>query len=173
MKAADIIITLRKQLENPVGRHLYGILGSYNALSTFSRALEEARFPDGTPFPVPLSVNAGIINSFSDDLFREIVTNEARLPDPTRTSVRLAFEAFLSDSIRQSPLLILTDLELLFAYNIDLSLLRVLSTDQKRIVLLLPGILSGKRIIMYPNVDGEYQVPQGIIAEHHLWEVTE
>ena len=63
MKATDIIIALRKQLENPVGRHLYGVLGSYSALSTFSRALER-QDSQRTPFPMPLSVNAGSSTRF-------------------------------------------------------------------------------------------------------------
>lgn len=173
MKRTDIIIALRKQLDNPVGRHLYAILGSYNGLQHFSERLEEATLTDGTKFPSPISVNNGILNFFSDEQFREIVTNEARLPDPTRTSVRMAFESFIRESFKRTPILILKDLELIFAYNIDLSPLRTLSTDKQRIILLLPGKFSGKRIVMFPNIEGEYQIPQGIIADHHIWEVTE
>ncbi len=171
MNYTDIIIELRKKLEIPVGRHLYGVIGTYKKLNKFSQELQRASLSDGNTFPAPLSVNEGIINVFSDEEFKEIVKNEARRPEPTRMSVRHAFEALLRKNFARSDLLILKDLELLFAYDIDLSPLRTMATDDHRIVLLLPGKRSGERLVMYPGVDGEYKIPRALIADDHLWEV--
>jgi hypothetical protein len=171
MNYTDIIIELRKKLDIPVGRHLYGVLGTYKKLDIFSQELQRASLSDGNTFPAPLSVNEGIINAFSDEEFREIVKNEARRPEPTRMSVRNAFEAFLRENFAKSELLILEDLELIFAYDIDLSPLRTMATDERRIVLLLPGKRSGERLVMYPAVDGEYKLPRSLITDDHLWEV--
>ena len=61
MTDTQIIEELQKRLSIPSGRHLYGILGSYSALERFVHSLQQARTPDGKPFPVPISLNRGIL----------------------------------------------------------------------------------------------------------------
>ena len=173
MRDADIIIALRNKLEIPVGRHLYGVIGSYKSLDKFMRVLQEATTSNGDHFPTPISVTRGIIETFSDEEFRSIVKDEAQRPESTRRSVELSFEKFLRTQFKQKKILVLTDLEILFPYNTDLSPLRTMATDENRIILLLPGKRSGERIVMYPDLaDGEYKIPKSLIANDHLWEVT-
>ncbi len=173
MKDMDIIIALRNKLETPVGRHLYGILGTYDALAKFEHTLKDVKTSEGLPFPAPVSVNRGIINAFSDDEFRSIVKDEARRPESTSASVKKVFQQFLRKNFTKKNILILKDLEILFPYNIDLNPLRTMATDEDRLLLLLPGERSGERIVMYPNnPKGEYKIPKSLIAENHLWEIT-
>ena len=172
MKDTDIIIALRNKLDRPVGRHLYGVLGTYDALDKFESVLKGTKTSNGVLFSNPVSVNKGIINAFSDNEFRSIVKDEARRPEPTRASIKKAFEQFLRKQFAEKDILILKDLEILFPYNIDLNPLRTLATDEERLILLLPGRQSGERLIMYPNIEGEYKIPKALIAENHLWEVT-
>jgi hypothetical protein len=174
MKSAEIIESLRGKLGIPGGRHLYGVLGSYKALASFAGKLREARTPDGERFPKPQSVNEGILKAIPDDEFRELAEQEAKMPEPTAAHVKRAFEKFLRARLRGKGLLVLKDLEMLFAYSVDFSLLRALAADDDRILLLLPGKRTGGKVIMYPGWDGgSYALPVNLIAENHLWELND
>lgn len=172
MKDTEIIELLINKLSLPVGRHLYGILGSYQSLEVFSEKLQEAKTPDGQNFPKPISVNRGILDAIPDDEFRQLVADEAKRPEPTAAHVAKAFEAFLRSVIKNMKLIILANMEILFAYDIDLSLLRTLATDSNRIILLLPGRREQGRITMFPDYsEGSYTLPTNLIADNHLWQI--
>ena len=174
MKNTDIIEALRSKLSVPGGRHLYGVLGSYVSLAAFSGKLRQAKVQDGRRFPKPLSVNRGILNAIPDNEFRQLVENEAKRPEPTAAHVAKAFEIFLRSKLRRKGLIVLSNLEMLFAYNLELNLLRTMAADDDRILLLLPGRRSSGKIIMFPNLDeGGYTLPMNLIADNHLWEVRE
>ena len=172
MKDTEIIETLRSKLGMPGGRHLYGVLGTYPLLRAFAKKLQQARTPDGMSFPKPLSVNRGILQSIPDEEFRELVENEAKRPEPTAAHVAKAFETFLRSKLRGKGLVVLANLEMLFAYHLELNLLRTMAADDDRILLLLPGHRTGGNITMFPDLDeGGYRLPTNLIAENHLWEL--
>jgi len=174
MKSTEIIEALRSKLNIPGGRHLYGVLGSYSALAAFHKKLTQARTLDGRNFPKPLNVNRGILDSIPDDEFRQLVENEAKRPEPTAAHVAKAFDAFLRSKLKGKGLVTLGNLEMIFAYHLELNLLRTLAADEDRVLLLLPGKRTGGRIVMFPNIQGaDYTLPTTLIAEDHLWEVTE
>lgn len=174
MKDTEIIEALRSKLTVPGGRHLYGVLGSYPALAAFSKKLRQAKAPDGRRFPKPMSVNLGILKSIPDDEFRQLVENEAKRPEPTAAHVAKAFEMFLRSKLRRKGLVVLSNLEMLFAYHLELNLLRTMAGDEDRILLLLPGKRISGKLIMFPDLDeGSYTLPTNLIAENHLWEVKE
>jgi hypothetical protein len=169
----DIIVALRAKLRVPIGRHLYGVLGDYTSLHRFEREIENTTITDGEPFSRAESVNEGIINRFSDEQFRTLVNDEAKRPEPTRASIGDAFEAFIRERLENNKTLIIKDLELVFIYNIDLSVLRVLSTDQYRVILLLPGKRIRDRIQMFPHSNYDFSLPRNLIAENHTWEISQ
>lgn len=174
MRDTDIIEALREKLKVPVGRHLYAVLGTYKDLNTFSKKLAEAKTVDGIPFPKPVSVNKGILRFIPNDDFRLLVENEAKKPGPTHAYVEKAFNTLLQAELNNN-LVVLANMELIFAYDTDLVYLRTLSTDSKRIILLLPGKRHGDRIIMFPGITGisrTYALPQTLIAIDHIWEVS-
>lgn len=174
MKDTEIIEQLIGKLSLPVGRHLYGVLGSYESLGAFSDKLQEARAPDGRSFPKPRSVNRGILDAIPDDEFRQLVADEAKYPEPTAAHVGKAFEAFLRSLLKSESLAVLTNLELLFAYAVDLSLLRVLATDSNRIILLLPARREQGSIVMFPGCSEiTYMLPINLIADNHLWQISD
>ena len=169
-----IIEELQKRLSIPSGRHLYGILGSYPALERFAHSLQQARKPDGKPFPVPVSLNRGILEEIPEEEFKELVENEPRRPEPTANHVKKAFEAYLRSLLGKQKLLVLTDLEILFTYNIELNLLRTLATDDKRIILLLPGYRQRGEVLLFPElVENTCTLPVNFIANNHMWELNE
>lgn len=172
MKETDIIEALRMRLAVQSGRHLYGVLGTYPGLEAFAKKLQEAKTVDGQPFPAPISVNKGILNTIPDEEFRGLVENEAKRPEPTQAHVARAFDAFLRETLKSNGLVVLAHLELLFAYRLELSPLRTLAADTQKILLLLPGKREGSRIILFPDSDvGSYTLPPNLVAENHLWEL--
>ena len=172
MKDTEIIEALISKLTVPGGRHLYGVLGSYQVLREFSEKLQEAKTTDGRRFRKPLSVNRGILETMPDEEFKHLAENEAKRPEPTAGHVAKAFEIFLRSKLRGKGLVVLAHLEMLFAYHLEFNLLRTMAADDDRILLLLPGRRSGGRIIMFPEVeDGNYALPSSLIAENHLWEL--
>jgi len=173
MKDTEIIEALRTKLSISGGRHLYGVLGSHPRLDVFARKLRQANAPDGRRFPKALNVNLGILQSIPDDEFKQLVENEAKRPEPTAAHVAKAFESFLRSKLRGKGLIVLSNLEMLFAYHIELNLLRSMAADDDRILLLLPGKRSGGNVVMFPNLDeGSYTLPSNLIAENHLWELS-
>ena len=172
MKETEIIEALRSKLSVPGGRHLYGVLGTYPQLRAFAKKLQQAKTTDGESFPRPLSVNRGILDAIPDDEFRKLVENEAKRPEPTAAHVAIAFESFLRANLRGKGLVVLGDLEMLFAYNLELNLLRTMAADEDRILLLLPGRRSAGNIIMFPDLtEGSYTLPINLIAGDHIWEL--
>lgn len=172
MKDTEIIEALRAKLAVPGGRHLYGVLGTYKALDAFVRKLREAKTLDGNRFPKPTSVNRGILETIPDEEFRGLVEDEAKRPEPTAAHVARAFEAFLRSKLRGKGLVVLSNIEMLFAYHLELNLLRTMAADDDRVLLLLPGRRSGGKVLMFPeHTDGSYTLPSNLIAENHLWEL--
>lgn len=173
MKPAEIIEALCQKLTIPGGRHLYGVLGTYAQLDDFAKKLQQAKTPDGRPFPAVVNVNRGILDAIPDDEFRQLVENEAKRPEPTAAHVAKAFERFLRANLTGG-VLVLSNLELLFAYSVELNLLRTMAADEDRILLLLPGRRSRDRIVMFHEIeDSDYTLPTNLIADNHLWEVRE
>ena len=85
LTATQIITELRTRLQVDVGRHLYGVLGSYTGLEGFERThLAEARGSDGAPFPEALNLNRALLDSIADDDLRSLIRDEARHPLATQ-----------------------------------------------------------------------------------------
>ncbi|MCL5958110.1 MAG: hypothetical protein M1358_02135 [Chloroflexi bacterium] len=173
MTDTEIIENLKSKLAVQVGRHLYGVLGTYKALDAFAVKLRQAKTPTGQYFPEPLSVNKGILEDIPDDEFHTLAKNEAKMPSPTAAHVGRAFDLFLRSKLAEQGLVVLSNLEMLFAYRVELNTLRTLAADNYQVVLLLPGKREYGRIVMFPDaVDGSYTIPSNLIAENHLWELT-
>ena len=174
MKSTEIIDAIRQKLTIPGGRHLYGVLGTYSQLDGFAKKLRQAKTTDGDSFPKPVNVNRGILEAIPDDEFRQLAENEAKRPEPTAAHVARAFERFLRANLAGKGILVFSNLEMLFAYHVELNLLRTMAADDDRVLLLLPGRRSRGRIIMFHEMEGgDYTLPTNLIAENHLWQVRE
>jgi len=174
MKDTEVIEALRGRLAVPTGRHLYGIIGAYTVLDRFAGKLAQARTSADRRFPKPLSVNRGILEAIPDDEFRQLVADEAKRPEPTAAHVARAFETFLRSILKGKGPVILTDLELVFAYHLELSVLRSLAADEDQVILLLPGKREGGRVVMFAEVgESNTMLPSNLIADNHLWELKD
>ena len=83
-------------------------------------------------------------------------------------------ESFLRSKLRGKGLIVFSNLEMLFAYHLELNLLRTMAADDDRILLLLPGRRGSGKIIMFRELEGgNYTLPTNLIASDHLWELRE
>jgi len=81
----------------------------------------------------------------------------------------------VADLLQARPFVILKQLELLFAYELDLSVFRTRATNQSHILLLLPGERRGDHVVLFHEADARFHrtIPPNLIAENHLWELTD
>jgi len=174
--AAEITSVLRERLSVPTGRHLYGVLGTYAGLRYFEvHALANASGPDGVPFPPAVNLNRALLERIGDEELSQMAAVEARRPQATVRRLSLKLDGLLAESLASGGLLILKQLEMLFAYSMDLSVFRIHAADHRRIVLLLPGTRVGARVILFHEAEERFQrsLPEGLIVENHLWELTD
>jgi hypothetical protein len=171
----QIISELRDKLTFDVGRHLYAVLGAYGQLTQFEQHdLAQARDPQGQPFPVPFNVNRELLARIGDDELRHLVNVEARRFNAVQRHLNQAFDNLLHELLQQNHLIILKQMELLFAYSLDLSILRTRASNQSHILLLLPGEQRGERLTIFHEAAEHFQrtIPQNLVADNHLWELT-
>jgi len=75
----QVISELREKLQFEVGRHLYGVLGTYARLAKLEQiALSQALDPQGNHFPLPINVNRELLGRIGDEDLRRLVRDEAR-----------------------------------------------------------------------------------------------
>lgn len=174
LTATQIIGELRTRLQVDVGRHLYGVLGSYAGLEGFERThLAEARGSDGAPFPEALNLNRALLDSIADDDLRGLIRNEARQPLATQRRLNEHLANLLTARLAEARFLMVKQIELVFAYELELTVFRTYATNDKHILLLLPGERRGDRITLFHEAEARFQriLPDNLIADNHLWEL--
>jgi hypothetical protein len=176
LTATQIVTELRNKLQVDMGRHLYGVLGSYAGLDSFEHAhLAEARGPDGAPFAAPLNLNRALLDSIADDDLRGLIRDEARHPLATQRRLNEHLTNLLTARLREARFLIIKQIELIFAYELELTIFRTCATNDKHILLLLAGERRGDRITLFHEAEARFQrtlsVPDNLIADNHLWEL--
>jgi hypothetical protein len=174
LTATQVISELRTKLQVDVGRHLYGVLGGYAALGHFESAhLAEARALDGAPFPAPLNLNRALLDSIADDDLRGLIRDEARHPLATQRRLNAHLASLLTSRLHDERFLIVKQIELIFAYELELTFFRTCATNDRHILLLLPGERRGDRITLFHEAEARFQriLPDSLIADNHLWEL--
>ena len=112
----QIISELRKKLQFDVGRHLYGVLGTYAQLARFEKeTLAQALDPQGRPFPPAINLNRDLPAQIPDDDLRRLIRNEARYPQTVQRRLNKELNLLLHRLWRQNNLLILKQL----GFNVD------------------------------------------------------
>lgn len=172
----EINSQLRQKLEMPTGRHLYVVLGSYDGLERYEKiAFREARLPSGQRLGDPVNVNRSLLERIEDEELKKLVRNEASLPETVRKRLTDELDALVDEKLTSGSFLAIKHLELLFAYDLELSCLRIRATNQKHILLLLPGELAGDRITLFheASAPNHRTLPANLVPENHLWELSE
>jgi hypothetical protein len=177
MKLSDhqINSALRERLQMPTGRHLYAILGTYGALERYERvSLKQALDADGRPLGLPINLNRELLRRIPDEDLKELVQNEAKRPQSVKQRLAEEFERILVESLEASPLVALKQVELVFAYDLELSCLRTRGVNKKHILLLLPGQRSSDRVTLFHEASPACHrtLPANLVPDNHLWELV-
>ena len=171
----QFISQLREKLQFDIGRHLYGVLGTYKQLAQFEREdLRQARMPDGALFPRPINLNKTLLDNIADEDLRRLVRDEARRPHTAQSRLNQELDAVLGELLKNTNFLIVKQIELLFAYNLDLSVFRTRASNQHHMLLLLPGARRGEQVNLFQDADPRFHrllIPN-LIADNHLWELS-
>jgi hypothetical protein len=171
----DILRELTQKWDEVGKRHLYLVLGRCEELAVLARELANARTPDRQPLGAPLSVNGALLRLLEQrgDLDR-LDGGEAKYPTMVRERLAQEFEALLKDALARRHVIVLTDLELLFAFDLDLALLRLHATNGRHVVLLLPGQRVGERILLFHEVEERFHrtLPTNLVMDTHVWEIA-
>jgi len=172
----EINSQLRQKLEMPTGRHLYVVLGTYERLERYERVdFQEARSPRGKSLGEPLNVNHNLLDRINDEELRRLVQTEASRTESVKGRLTKELDALVAEKLNGGPFLALKNLELLFAYDLELNCLRIRATNQKHILILLPGEKVGDRIILFHEAisNNHRTLPTNLVPENHLWELNE
>jgi hypothetical protein len=165
---------LREKLQNIRGRHLCAVLGTYEALAKYERnAFPELRGPDGKPLAAPINVNRTLLDRIPDAESKSLVANEARRPEFVRARLYQGFDQLLADELGRTQVATLKNLELLFAYDLELNTLRTRAVNEKYILLLLPGQRASDRVTLFHEAAPEWHktLPKELLPEDHLFEL--
>ena len=172
----QIINELRDKLQFDIGRHLYGVLGSYQQLEKFERDdLGLATDQKGSKLPEAINVNRELLARIGDDDLKQLVADEGRRPQSVQWRLNNEFDRLLHDLLQERNLIILKQLELLFAYGLDLSVLRTRASNTNHILLLLPGERRGEQLVIFHEADIKFNrtIPTNLVADNHLWELSD
>ena len=177
MKLSDHEINahLRDKLQNVAGRHLYVILGTYEALDHYEKvALPELRGPNNEKIPAPVNVNRTLLERVPDEELKKMVQSEARRPEHVKQRLYDEFDRLLTETLADQSVVALKQLELLFAFDLEFDKLRIRAVNQKHILLMLPGEKSSERIMLFHEASPQWHrtLPATLVPEEHLYELT-
>lgn len=172
----QITSELRDKLQVSIGRHLYAVMGACAQLAQFEQAdLGQARDVHGNPFPQPVNLNRELLARIGDQDLRRLVHDEARYPQSVQHRLNQQLQGLLRDYLQSNPFLILKQLELMFAYELDFSAFRIHAANQNHILLLLPGERRGEHITIFYEAEPRFHrtIPENLVADNHLWELID
>jgi hypothetical protein len=172
----EINSQLRQKLEMPTGRHLYVVLGTFDRLERYEKIdFREARSPSGQRLADAVNVNLCLLDRIRDDELKRLVQTEASRTESVKDRLAKELDALVAEKLSSGFLLALKNLELLFAYDLELNCLRIRATNQKHILILLPGDKVGDRITLFHEApsNNHRTLPTNLVPENHLWELSE
>lgn len=167
---------LRQKLDMPTGRHLYVILGTYERLERYEKVdFREARSPSGQRLGEPVNVNLHLLERINDDELKWLVRNEAMLIETVKDRLTTELDRLVAEKLNGNSFLALKNLEVLFAYDLELNCLRIRAANQKHLLVLLPGEKVGNRITLFHEApqNNHRTLPTNLVPENHLWELSE
>jgi hypothetical protein len=182
LNGPQITTILRENLQIDSGRHLYGVLGTYSQLATFENdilsqinllSLEPTIGNVTIARHQVVNLNFALMDRIGDEDLRNLVRSEGKRPQTIQRRLNLTFDSLLSSLLEQDHFIILKQIELLFAYDLDLQTIRARASNQNHILLLLPGEKRGDHVALFTEANSQFhrELPYQLIAENHLWEL--
>ncbi len=169
-----ILEQLTQKWAGSTGRRLYLVTGAGAALEKFEEDLIMARprGPDNN-FPV-IDLNQAMLDRFSETELDALIAWEPRRRNAVRDRLQSAFEDVLRQALSECDALALKRPELLFAFNLDLTALRVMACDARRVLFLIPGSVRAETLILYADADERFhrRPPDDLFISDHIWEIA-
>ena len=122
-----------------------------------------------------INVNLSLLDRIKDEELKRLVQTEASRTESVKDRFAKELDALVAEKLNNGSLLTLKNLELLFAYDLELNCLRIRATNQKHILVLLPGEKVGDRITLFHEAPSSNHrtLPTNLVPENHLWELNE
>lgn len=180
LSGTQITAILRENLQISSGRHLYGILGTYSQLAAFEHEIlaQINLLPQDPGNAAParhqvINLNYALMDRIGDDDLRNLVNSEGKRPQTIQRRLNLTFDSLLADLLEKDHFIILKQIELLFAYDLDMQTIRARASNQNHILLLLPGEKRGDHVALFTEANSRFhrELPYQLIADNHLWEL--
>ena len=116
-----------------------------------------------------------MLDRIDDDELKSLVQTEASRVGSVKKRLSDELDTLVAHELATRSLLNLKNVELLFAYDLELNCLRIRATNQKHILLLLPGECVGDRITLFHEAPphNHRTLPTNLVPENHLWELSE
>jgi hypothetical protein len=175
VSAAQISSLLNDALQMDIGRHLYCVLGTYAQLEAFEAGvLTQIQLVDGRQVRPSVNLNRSLLDRIGDEDLRKLVRSEGKRPQAIQNRLNQEFDGLLAACLAEYPILVLKQVELIFAYNLDMQSVRARAANQNHILLLLPGEIRGGHVTLFTESDPRFhrELPQQLIADNHLWELA-
>ena len=172
----EINSQLRQKLEMPTGRHLYVVLGTYERLERYEKVdFRETRSPSNQLLGAPLNVNRNLLDRINDEELKRLVQTEASRTESVKDRLAKELDAIVAEKLNAATFLALKNLEIVFAYDLELNCLRIRAVNQKHILVMLPGEQTGDRITLFHEAEpnNHRTLPTNLVPENHLWELSE
>lgn len=176
LSGPEINSQLRQKLEMPTGRHLYVLLGTYERLERYEKVdFREARSPTGQRLGEPVNINHQLLERIPDDELKRLVQTEASRTESVKDRLSKELDAIVAEKLYSGSFVAIKNLEILFAYDLELHCLRIRATNQKHILVLLPGKKVGDHITLFHEAptNNHRTLPTNLVPENHLWELSE
>jgi hypothetical protein len=174
----EIATILKDDIQKNIGRHLYGVLGNYAQLDKFeSEILSQLKSSfnqsENSSSCTIINLNFALMDHIGDADLRNLVKNEGKRPQAIQRKLNQTFDALLADLLEKDHFIVLKQIELLFAYNLDLQTIRARASNQNHILLMLPGEKLGDHVVLFTESNSRFhrELPFQLIADNHLWEL--
>jgi hypothetical protein len=180
LSGPQITTILRENLQIDSGRHLYGVLGTYSQLAAFENdilsqinLLSQEPGNATTSHHQVVNLNFALMDRIGDEDLRDLVRSEGKRPQTIQRRLNLTFDSLLANLLEKDHFIILKQIELLFAYDLDLQTIRARASNQNHILLLLPGEKRGDHVALFTEANSRFhrELPYQLIADNHLWEL--
>ena len=166
---SEVVQLLREKLTIQSGRHLYAVLGTFDQIEAY-KAEAAAGAAD---FASPRNLTYDLLGMMDEPTFSELLQKEATRPLAVRAQLNELLVKYLADSLAAGLLLTLEGLELLFTYELEFSPIRIAATNNRHLLLLVPGQRRNGGVNVYHTGDERFRrsLPANLIADDHLWEL--
>ena len=154
----------------------YTVLGTFQQLDRFEEDdLKYATLPNGSPFPVPINLNHKLLASIEDEELKKLVRSEAKRPQAIQRTLNNTLNTVLGELLSENNVLVLKNLELIFAYELDFSIFRTRAVNQNHLLILLPGEKRSDHITIFQEASARFHRPlsPNLFADNHLWELID